>query len=266
MAKFEDYLPGGNNDPQPQAGGIDAEINQAQSDQVARQNDATPVDWETRFKNLEVHNSQQAQQLGDYRKIVDDFITSPTPVSEPAPEPVAITSDDLYSNPNESITSVVNAAVEAHPAIAAARNIEQQYEANQKEQEVNTFLGRHPDFDEIKQAPEFASWVQENTTRQALAQSANQYDMNSADALLSLYKAERGIAQVTQQAAEASAINAATLEESSAIMVSEPAQYSRAEFVDTKMRAEQGNQDAERWINRNVAKYREALMNGNVRD
>ena len=105
---YEDYLPGGKKDPNAQAGGIEDEINAAGTQQQARVNNpipgdltATPenVDWEKRFHDLEKHNSRQAQDLGTYRKMVDDYIiNTPTPEEPVVAEPVPITVDELYDN------------------------------------------------------------------------------------------------------------------------------------------------------------------------
>ncbi len=263
MAKLEDYLPGGDSDPNAPAGGLDEEIQAADDDQQTRDKDATSVDWEERYKNLEKLNSQQAQSVGEYRRVIDDYILNPTPASEPAQEELApITADDLYENPDEAISK----AIAAHPAIKRAEEIEQQFEAQERSRAVNAFTESHPDYVEIKDTPEFVSWVRDNPTRQALASSADQWDMNSADALFSLYKAETGLSKANAQQQEADAIQAASLESSSATLIVEDAEFSRGEFVDMKMKAHQGDQEAERWINRNIAKYRKALESGNVRD
>jgi hypothetical protein len=263
MAKIEDYLPGGDNDPNAPAGGLDAEIAAAEEDQQSRKDNATAVDWEERYKNLEKLNSQQAQTVGDYRRVIDDYILNPTPASEPTEEESQpITSDDLYQNPDETITK----AIANHPAIKEAQEIKASFEAQERARSLDTFKESHPDFEEIKATPEFASWVQDNPTRIALYGAANNWDMNSADALFSLYKAEKGISKMENEAKEAEAIQAASLEDSSAVMVTGEPKYSRGEFVDMKMKANQGDQDAERWINRNIAAYRAALGSGNVRD
>jgi len=263
MARIEDYLPGGDNDPNAPAGGLDAEIIDAEKDQEKRKKDATSVDWEKRYKDLEVLNSNQAQTVGEYRRVIDDYILNPTPASEPTQEEsTPITSDDLYENPDEAI----NKAIANHPAIKRAQDIEAQFEAQERDRSLTTFKTSHPDFEEIKSTPEFASWVQESPTRVALYGQANGWDMNSADALFSLYKAEKGISKLESEQQEAEAIQAASLEDSSAQMVTEEPKYSRGEFVDKKMRANQGDQDAERWINRNIAAYRAALESGSVRD
>ena len=86
MAKVEDYMPGGQQDP---AGGVlEEEITDATQQQQARQRDpqtgqfvadATPqINWEERYSELEKLNSRQAQTLGDQRKMIDEFITNPS--------------------------------------------------------------------------------------------------------------------------------------------------------------------------------------------
>lgn len=266
MANFEDYLPGGVKDPQrssPATGGLETELRAADAQQQARKEGATPVDWEERYRNLEKLNSQQAQLVGEYRQIIDSYITNPTPVrDEPVQESGPITADDLYANPDEA----VRRAVDSHPAIQEARQIKAMYEAQQRDTAVAAFHKRHPDYQEIAATPEFATWVRGNPTRVALAQSANGYDMNSADALFSLYKAEKGISQMTREASEAQAIQAAQLEDSSNQMVVEQPKYSRYEYVQTLKRAKQGDLQAEEWIKANAAGYRKALESGNVRD
>ena len=265
MAKFEDYLPGGDSDPNAPAGGLDAEITDAQKDQQAREENATAVDWEERYKNLEVLNSQQAQTVGEYRRVIDSYITAdPTPASEPVvEEPLTpITSQDLYDNPEDAI----NKAVANHPAIKRAEQIEAQLEAHQKGVAVSTFKESHPDYETIKNTPEFASWVDDSPTRLALAQAANRWDMNSADALFSLYKAESGISKLQTEKQESTAIQQASLEDTTAALTLNAPKYSRQEFVDQKIMAAQGDQKAERWINANIASYRLALQSGNVRD
>lgn len=258
MAKIEDYLPGG----KKHAGGLDDEISQAGEQQQARA-DATPdVDWEKRFHDLEKHNSRQAQDLGTYRKMVDEYITNPTPatVEEVAPQPITV--DDLYDNPDEA----VHRAVESHPAIREARQIKEQLEKQKLENSMSEFQQRHPDYVEIGGDPAFRNWIEEDSMRQELYQRGNSYDLSAADALFSLYKAENNLTQMTSEQKQQQEIAAANLEDSSSVMVNEAPKYSRSEYVDKLMRARQGDLDADRWVKRNAAGYRIALTSGNVRD
>ncbi len=269
MANYQDYLPEGKNDPNATADGINKEIDDATQVQTAREDPSTlDVDWEERHKQLTIHNSQQAQTLGDYRKVIDDFIVSPTSVVDKPTqqESKPITSDDLWEKPDETIQAAVDAALASHPAIQEAQSIKETFQESERTRSVATFKEQHPDFDTIKETPEFASWVRDSESRVALAQAADSYDMNSADTLFSLYKAESQLAQNQSEQTEAQAIQAVTLEESSNVMIATPHEYSRGEFVAKKTRAEQGDLEAEQWVNRNIASYREALASGNVRD
>jgi hypothetical protein len=256
MAKFEDYLPGGTKDPN---GGIVDEIADAAAQQQARQDDSTPVDWQQRYTELEKLNSRQAQTLGDYRKVIDEFIANPTPEeATPSEPPKPITSEELYEDPNAAITSLVD----AHPAIQEARQIKATMLKQQQEAALAEFATRHPDYEDIGKSPEFQNWVVENPTRVELYQRGDQYDFSAADALFSLFKAEKGIQQV--QSAEA--IAQQELVASSGEFVHEPPKYSRSEYIDNLTRSKQGDLQAEDWVKRNAAGYRQALASGNVRD
>jgi hypothetical protein len=258
MAKFEDYLPGGSQDPQ---GGIEGEIVDAQAQQQARQEDATPVNWEERYKELEKLNSRQAQTLGEYRQTIDHFIQNPTPTVQPEPTEVqpTLSTEDFYEDPNAAVLR----AVESHPAIQDARAIKEQYEKDRVQAELDAFTARHTDFKEIGATPEFQNWVADNPTRQELFRRGDQYDFNAADALFSLYKAERGLTQVTND----QEIQQAELVSSSGELAPAPApQYSRSEYINKLKRARQGDLECEDWVKAHAAGYRMALASGNVRD
>lgn len=269
MAKYEDYL--AQQQEKHTAGGIDNEIVAAEQQQQARERDpvtgqfaATPetIDWEKRYQELEKHNSRQAQDLGTYRKMVDEYITAPTPAKPVVEQTVPITADDLYDNPAETIER----AVEAHPAIQEARQIKETIQKQQMDENMKVFIDRHPDYAQIGADPEFRNWVEQDPMRQDMYQRGNDYDLSAADALFSLYKAENNVSQMTSEQQQQQQIAAASLEDSSNLMVNEPPKYSRSEYVDTLMRARQGDLEADRWVKRNAEGYRIALGNGNVRD
>lgn len=272
MAKYEDYVKDQQNVTPVITDGLDNEIADASNQQQARERDpnsgqfvATPdaPNWEDRYKELEKLNSRQAQDLGTYRKMVDDYITSPTPVQPVVEEePAEITADDLYDNPAEAIQR----AVEAHPAIQEAKSLKEDFTKRQLEDDIKAFQTRHPDFSEISNDPKFRNWVEDEAMRVELFQRGNSYDLSAADALFSLYKAENNITQMTTEQEQQQQIAAVSLEDSSSVMVQEPAKYSRSEYVDQLMRARQGDQEADRWVQRNAAGYRQALASGNVRD
>lgn len=271
MAKIEDYLPGGKLDPNAGRGSLDANIDDAQQQQSARQEQprdpetgqfvATPgIDWENRYKELEKLNSRQAQTLGEQRRIIDDYIQRDSTPAEPIPQeaPKPITSEDFYEDPN----AAVQRAIDTHPAVQEARALKQSFELDARDRQARDFESRHPDYASIAQSPEFQNWVVDDPTRVDLYSRGNQYDFSAADALFRLFKAEKGIAQHQQQ----HDIEQAELVNSSGELVKEPPRYSRSEYIDNLMRAKQGDLTAEEWVKRNAAGYREALASGNVRD
>jgi hypothetical protein len=255
MARYEDYL--GN-----PVDGLDNEIGDAQQQQAARVDPSTPaVDWEDRYRNLEQMNSRQAQTLGEYRKTIDEFITHPTPTPSNVPEepPAKFSLDDFYEDPDAALAK----AVASHPAIQEAQGMKLQLENDRRQQELDSFANRHPDYNEVVPSPEFQNWVAENPTRVDLFQRGDQYDFSAADALFSLYKAEKGLTQVNnaQQIAQAELVSS-----SGELAPQEPATYSRSEYINKLKRAKQGDMDAEDWIKVHAANYRMALSNKNVRD
>lgn len=262
MASYVDYLPGGKN----HAGGIESEINDADTQETGRQ-EQTPIDWEKRYKELEKLNSRQAQTLGEQRRMIDEFIMNPTPAKPVVEEPSQpITVDDFYDNPDETLRKTAREEVSSHPAIKAAEKLVKEAEERNRRTAMERFETKHPDYKEIYQTPEFANWLQDDPTRMSLAVRANEFDLSAADALFSLYKAEQGLTTVQDQQRQRQAIEAASLEDSSALIVREPPQYSRSEYIQKLTRARQGDLEAEDWVKRNAPKYREALASGNVRD
>ena len=169
----------------------------------------------------------------------------------------------MYSNPDEAIRKVVD----SHPDILEARKVKKQAEEAKAEAELQSFQSKHPDYNEIGSSPEFRNWVMEEEFRRDLYSRGDQFDLTAADALFSLYKSEKGLNQVREQQVQADAIAAAELESSSATMVQTSDNVmSRSEYIDKLTRARQGDYQAEEWVKRNSAKYREALASGNVRD
>lgn len=259
MARFDDYSKNSSEEE------IDEGINKADNQQQTRQEASTTVDWENRYKELEKLNSRQAQNLGEYRKLVDDYIvkenstqTNDNSANAENNESATISHDEWFDDPN----SAFNKAVESHPAIRDARKLKEDTEKKSMEEAIQNFQTRHSDYNEIGGSPEFQNWVADDSMRVDLYKRADQFDLSAADALFSLYKAEKGIRQVQDQ----EDLRAAELESSSAQFTQEPAKYSRTEYVNKLMRARQGDLEADDWVKRNAPAYREALVSGNVRD
>lgn len=257
MANIEDYSPGGKFYKGPE---VDAEIDAASQQQEERI-DSTPdedIDWEKRYADLNVAYSRQGQQMGDYRKLIDDYVTTTPDNSQDSVETSPITPDDIYENPDEA----VRRAVDSHPAIKRVEQLEVELEQQRALSMRDDFTTRHPDFEKTVKTPEFANWVAENQMRSELAQRGDRYDMTAADALLTLWAAENAASQVQRD----TDIDALNLETGTGVESPAPERYSRSEMLQQKIRAKQGDLTAEAYVKTHAVNYRLALGEGNVRD
>lgn len=262
MAKYEDYAKKyATKEPDK----LDDQIDAAAAAKEERQ-DSTPdgENWQAKYEELNKAFSRQGNVVGEQKRLIDEYITSSTSqepsVTETPPEPLTV--DNLYDNPQEAI----DAAIANHPAVKEAQEIKQSLAQRETEDALTEFRGKHPDYEDIYVTPEFQNWVMEAPMRQSLAVSADQMDFHSADALFTLYKADKAIASQESTAQNAAAIAAAELETPAGGEPPAPQQYSRSEMLQQKIRAKQGDLTADQYVKTHAAAYREALGNGNVRD
>lgn len=134
--------------------------------------------------------SRHSAEVGELRKVVDEYITAQTPR---APEQnVEPESDiDYFTDPQ----GAVNRAIENHPKIRAA----EEYTANYKKQTALAELGnKHPDMQSILNDPKFAEWIKASKIRtQLFVQADQEYNADAADELFSLWKERKTVAQQT---------------------------------------------------------------------
>lgn len=139
---------------------------------------------------------RQAQEVGEIRKVADELIKNKlkTDTQDTQVEPEI----DFFENPQKAIQKTV----ESHPDVLAARQAAQEFKKMQIQQKLST---EHPDFAEIVKDPGFAEWVKGSSVRIGLYTKADtEYDYDSANELLSTYKALKGVkAKQTEEAGEA---------------------------------------------------------------
>jgi hypothetical protein len=258
MAKWEDYK----HLARPtEENVIEAEVAAAAEQQETREESTPDVDWQKRYKDLEVEYSRQGQQVGDYRQLVDSYINSTPDGSEAiteSPEVSPITPDDIYDNPDQAI----NKAIDQHPAIKRAKELEQELEQTRRDAVMGEFNVKHPSFQETVKSDEFANWIREDESRFELLKRADTFDMISADALFSLYEASKAPAVGSSEPN----IDDVALESGSGAEAPAPDRYSRSEMLRIMTLAKQGDMAADAYYKEHAAKYREALTAGNVRD
>ena len=134
---------------------------------------------------------RQSSEVGELRKVVDDFIQNQT--QQQAPQQYVEPEDDIdyFTDPQ----AAVNRAIENHPKIREA----QEYTAQYKKQTSLAMLNsKHPDMQSILQDPKFAEWIKASKIRtQLFVEADQQYNAEAADELFSLWKERKNIAQQT---------------------------------------------------------------------
>jgi hypothetical protein len=137
---------------------------------------------------------RQSSEVGELRKVVDDYISSQTPTVAPQQQTVEPEDDiDYFTDPQ----GAVNRAIENHPKIREAEQYTAQYK---KQSSLATLQTKHPDMQQILKDPKFADWIKASKIRtQLFVQADQQYDADAADELFSLWKERKTVAQQTAQ-------------------------------------------------------------------
>ena len=94
--------------------------------------------WYRCTKKAEKLLGRQSSEVGELRKVVDDYISSQTP--PPAPQQYVEPEDDIdyFTDPQ----AAVNRAIENHPKIREAQEYSAQYK---KQSSLATLNNKHPD-------------------------------------------------------------------------------------------------------------------------
>lgn len=140
---------------------------------------------------------RQGSEVGELRRLVDDYIRSQTVAQtqqKQAPDD-GIDEVDFFADPQKAVQK----AIEKHPKIKEAEQYANQMRAASSLAQLNA---KHPDFREIVNDPTFAEWVKGSKVRQELYVRADAgFDVSAADELLSTWKERKQIVQQTQQLA-----------------------------------------------------------------
>jgi hypothetical protein len=149
---------------------------------------------------------RQGSEVGELRRVVDDYIKAQTLAKQQLKtEPVEET--DFFADPNKAVAR----AIENHPKIKQAEQLSLEMSRAKALNELKT---KHPDFTDVVQDAGFQSWVAASKVRTELFVRADrQYDYESADELLSLWKDRQQVAKQTasvEKEARSQAVKAAT--------------------------------------------------------
>lgn len=136
---------------------------------------------------------RQSSEVGELRKVVDDFIRiKADEIKQQSPQTQQESEVDFFENPKEAVTN----------AIANSDEVKQMKDllAQQQQQSIMSQLNeKHPDYTDIVKDAEFVDWLQKSPVRMELLKRADAYDFSAADELLSTWKQLQGVRDVSKQ-------------------------------------------------------------------
>lgn len=161
-------------------------------------------------QNAEKIIGKHSQEVGELRRIVDDFIRNQTstPQASNTEHEEDLDDVDFFTDPQKAISK----AIERHPAVQQANKYTKEYKMSTASAELQR---KHPDLKDIISDTSFQEWVKGSKIRTQLFMQADQnYDFDSADELLTTWKEIKGMAnqavQAEQKARKSTAKQAAT--------------------------------------------------------
>jgi crotonobetainyl-CoA:carnitine CoA-transferase CaiB-like acyl-CoA transferase len=134
---------------------------------------------------------RQSSEVGELRKVVDDYITSQPQQTAPQQHVEPEEDIDYFTDPQ----AAVNRAIENHPKIKEAQAYSTQY---RKQTSLATLQSKHPDMQDILKDEKFADWIKASKIRtQLFVEADQQFNSEAADELFSLWKERKTVAQQT---------------------------------------------------------------------
>jgi len=136
---------------------------------------------------------KQGNEVGELRRIVDEFIKSQTVSKQQAPQEDEI---DFFADPDKYVQS----AIEKHPKVQQAEMLAAQMK---KAEALANLKTAHPDFQEVVTSADFQEWVGGSKVRQEMFRRADaQYDFDSAHELISTWKERQQLVSSTKKIEE----------------------------------------------------------------
>jgi len=124
---------------------------------------------------------KQGSEVGELRRIVDDFVQTQT-VTKKQQAPEVEEEVDFFTDPDKAIAS----AISKHPKVLEAEKLSAQMK---KAEALANLKSAHPDFDEVVNNGSFSEWINKSKVRQELFSRADRsYDFDAANELLSTWK------------------------------------------------------------------------------
>lgn len=133
---------------------------------------------------------RQSSEVGELRKVVDNFILNQTQEAKPTKVEEDV---DIFTDPERYTQKAIN----EHPKI---KEFEQMTAQMKQQQAIAQLAQAHPDWQSILGNEGFQNWVKGSKVRLELFARADRgYDFDSANELLSTWKERQGIVEKTRE-------------------------------------------------------------------
>lgn len=270
MAKYEDYV------KRQQGDALEGEINEAGEQSNQRQGEL-PERFRNKsreeiaesFVQLEEKFNSRNDTIGSLRRQVDELVALETvrqaqPVQEEEVTPVTV--DDIYENPEEAISKVVE-----RTSSKKIEDLERQVAQSNQALALREFESKHPGWREDAMSEEFQAWVNASGYRQRLREQADKYDFDAANDLFEMYYDSQSGSDGNHGSAEEAArrekqLQDAELESGGAEAYDLEPKFSRQDIIQKKIEAHRGDAEAISWIKANQDAIAIAYETGNIVD
>ena len=140
---------------------------------------------------------RQSAEVGELRKVFDTYIQTQLAEKSTKKEKEVDEDVDFFSDPEGATAR----AIDNHPKIKQADEVAKQY---RQQTALSQLQSKHPDMKSIVTNEGFQNWVKASKIRTQLFLLADQqYDYDSADELISLWKDRQQVVTQTAQAEKA---------------------------------------------------------------
>lgn len=149
----------------------------------------TPEEIEAAYEALEQRFGKQGEEVGELRRLTDEFIRSSLAKSNAKSEAPATTEPKSDTDDSEFFVNPRAAIKKLLEEDETIRDLRQHKTETQQERAQRIFKQKHPDTDEILNDPEFQSWVKASKVRTGLMIAAHtKLDLDAGDELFTTYK------------------------------------------------------------------------------
>jgi len=150
----------------------------------------TPAEIAKMHQEAEKLLGRQSSEVGELRKIVDDFVKTQLATQETAPKQVEEVEEiDFFTDPQKAVQH----AIDNHPKL---REAEQASGEMKKAKALAELQNLHPDYGDVIGDPAFGEWIAKSKVRLKLFEQADKgYDTDAADELISNWKERKQYTQ-----------------------------------------------------------------------